>query len=98
MAYDVDALVGFYTGVLGVRVYGDVSVPDALGSASASSPRGCRVVRLSTRSGQWLKIARPRHVGRQGRKRVPDAGEQRLLRHVPGLRDRRVWSGSCKRA
>ena len=57
VARDVDALVGFYTGVLGMRVFGDVSVPEALGSASGLSPRGYRVVRLSTRSGQRLKIA-----------------------------------------
>ena len=58
VARDVDALVGFYTRVLEMRVYGDVSVPESMGAASGLSPQGYRVVRLSTRNGQRLKIAR----------------------------------------
>jgi catechol 2,3-dioxygenase-like lactoylglutathione lyase family enzyme len=72
VARDVDALVRFYVDVLGLTVYSDVSAPMDMGAASGLSPLGYRVVRLSTRNGQRIKIARaPDTVTSQAEARFP---------------------------
>lgn len=57
VAADVDALVRFYTDVLAMTVYSDVTVPVEASRRTGLSPDGYRVVRLSTSAGQRFKIA-----------------------------------------
>ncbi len=58
-AKDLDALLPFYTGVLGFAVHSDLVVAPDKGRASGLSPTGYRVVRLETDLGHRFKLAQP---------------------------------------
>jgi catechol 2,3-dioxygenase-like lactoylglutathione lyase family enzyme len=59
VAADIDALLSFYTEVLGLALVSDLTVPTATSSATGLAPDGYRVVRLETNRGDRLKLARP---------------------------------------
>jgi catechol 2,3-dioxygenase-like lactoylglutathione lyase family enzyme len=59
VAADIDALLPFYTEVLGLAVVSDLTVPTATSSATGLAPDGYRVVRLETNRGDRLKLACP---------------------------------------
>jgi catechol 2,3-dioxygenase-like lactoylglutathione lyase family enzyme len=59
VAADIDALLAFYVGVLGMRVVGDIKVPAATSRRTGLAPDGYRVVRLETDGGDRIKLARP---------------------------------------
>lgn len=56
---DLDALLPFYTEVLGFAVHSDLAVAPGKGRQSGLSPSGYRVVRLETDLGHRFKIAQP---------------------------------------
>lgn len=56
---DVDALLPFYTDVLGFAVHSDLVVAPDAGRRSGLSPSGYRVVRLETDLGHRFKLAQP---------------------------------------
>ncbi len=65
VAADVDTLVRFYTDVLAMTIYSDVTVPAAASRRTGLAPDGYRVVRLSTSAGQRFKIAHAPGTGRR---------------------------------
>lgn len=56
---DIDALLPFYTGVLGLELVSDIAVPAAKSVATGLAPGGYRIVRLETNLGDRLKLVRP---------------------------------------
>jgi catechol 2,3-dioxygenase-like lactoylglutathione lyase family enzyme len=58
VAGDIDALLPFYTDVLGLALLSDMAVPAAKSRATGLAPEGYRVVRLQTNRGDRLKLAR----------------------------------------
>lgn len=56
---DIDHLLPFYRDVLGLDVIGDIEMPAERSSTSGLAPDGYRVVRLESRWGDRLKLARP---------------------------------------
>lgn len=56
---DIDGLLPFYRDLLGLAVIGDIEMAAERSRASGLAPVGYRVVRLESRSGDRLKLARP---------------------------------------
>ncbi|GIK88250.1 MAG: hypothetical protein BroJett026_37310 [Betaproteobacteria bacterium] len=56
---DVDALLPFYTRVLGLALVTDIVAPAAVGRAAGLAPDGYRVVRLESNRGDRIKLAQP---------------------------------------
>ena len=56
---DIDALLPFYTEVLGFTVFSDLLVPPEKSAPTGLSPTGYRVVRLETNLGNRYKLAQP---------------------------------------
>ena len=56
---DIDHLLPFYRDVLGLDVIGDIEMSAERSSTSRLAPDGYRVVRLESRWGGRLKLARP---------------------------------------
>lgn len=56
---DIDAVLPFYTEVLGLSVLSDLSVSPAISRPAGLAQDGYRVVRLETARGDRLKLARP---------------------------------------
>ncbi len=56
---DLDALLPFYTEVLGFSVYSDLRVTAEKSRPTGLSPTGYRVVRLETNLGNRFKLAQP---------------------------------------
>jgi catechol 2,3-dioxygenase-like lactoylglutathione lyase family enzyme len=54
---DIDAVLPFYTGVLGLTVLSDVRASDVVSRAAGLASDGYRVVRLETPRGDRLKLA-----------------------------------------
>jgi catechol 2,3-dioxygenase-like lactoylglutathione lyase family enzyme len=67
---DIDALLPFYTGVLGMSVFSDIEMPSRVTCPTGLSPSGYRVVRLETNLGQRFKLAR---AGDAPEPRVPSS-------------------------
>jgi catechol 2,3-dioxygenase-like lactoylglutathione lyase family enzyme len=59
VADDIDAMLAFYAGVLGMRVLSDLRMGADKGRASGLAPEGYRIVRLESDHGDRLKLARP---------------------------------------
>jgi lactoylglutathione lyase len=55
VAQDIDALLPFYTELLGLSLIGDVTVPASTSRRSGLAPDGYRVVRLETDRGDRLR-------------------------------------------
>lgn len=56
---DIDRLLPFYRDLLGLDVIGDIEMLAERSRTSGLAPLGYRVVRLESRSGDRLKLARP---------------------------------------
>ena len=56
---DLDAMLPFYTGVLGLSVLSSIEVPAATSRSAGLAPDGYRVVRLQTSRGDRIKLATP---------------------------------------
>jgi catechol 2,3-dioxygenase-like lactoylglutathione lyase family enzyme len=67
---DIDALLPFYTRVLGMSVFSDIEMPSRVTRPTGLSPSGYRVVRLETNLGQRFKLAR---AGEAPEVRVPSS-------------------------
>src|SRR5512139_3183565 len=59
VAKDLDALLPFYTGVLGFIVFSDLLVTAAKSAPTGLTPDGYRVVRLETDLGNRFKLVQP---------------------------------------
>lgn len=59
VARDLDALLPFYTEVLGFAVFSDLHVPAEKSGPTGLTPTGYRVVRLETDRGNRFKLAQP---------------------------------------
>ncbi len=59
VAADIDAMLAFYVGVLGLAVLSDFDVPADKSLLTGLAPDGYRIVRLESNRGDRLKLARP---------------------------------------
>lgn len=57
---DLDAVLPFYTDVLGFTILSDIDVPAAKSAPTGLSPPGYRVVRLLTDRGDRVKLTQPK--------------------------------------
>jgi catechol 2,3-dioxygenase-like lactoylglutathione lyase family enzyme len=60
---DVEAMLRFYRDVLGFALLTDITMPATASRAAGLAPDGYRVVRLESRRGDRLKLARPSSPG-----------------------------------
>jgi catechol 2,3-dioxygenase-like lactoylglutathione lyase family enzyme len=70
VAADLDALVPFYTRVLGLALLTDITVGEATSRAAGLARRGYRVVRLEAGNGDRIKLAQSLEPAE--RPRAPD--------------------------
>ena len=55
----IDAMLEFYTGVLGLKLVGDAKATQELSARAGATPHGYRIVRLQTPYGERIKLAQP---------------------------------------
>jgi catechol 2,3-dioxygenase-like lactoylglutathione lyase family enzyme len=58
---DMEKMLGFYTGVLGLKIFADNEVPPEMTARIGQTPYGLRVVRLLTPHGEMVRLI---HVGK----------------------------------
>ena len=56
---DIDAMLEFYTGVLGLKLVSDAETTPELSTRFGATPHGYRIVRLQTPYGERIKLVRP---------------------------------------
>ena len=57
---DIERMIAFYTGVLGLEVINDAQTAPAMSTKFGAAPDGYRIVRLQTARGQKIKLVQPR--------------------------------------
>lgn len=57
---NIDAMLGFYTGVLGLTLVGDAETKPELSARFGATPHGYRIVRLQTPYGERIKLVQPK--------------------------------------
>ena len=67
---DIDRMLEFYTGVLGLELVSDAQTTPEMSKRSGATPYGYRIVRLQTPYGERIKLAQPVKPPRQNR--VPE--------------------------
>jgi catechol 2,3-dioxygenase-like lactoylglutathione lyase family enzyme len=56
---NIDAMLEFYTGVLGLKLVGDAKATPELSARAGATPHGYRIVRLQTPYGERIKLVQP---------------------------------------
>jgi catechol 2,3-dioxygenase-like lactoylglutathione lyase family enzyme len=56
---DIDAMLEFYIGVLGLKLVGDAKTTPELSARFGATPHGYRIVRLQTPYGERIKLVQP---------------------------------------
>ena len=56
---NIDAMLEFYTGVLGLKLVGDAKTTQELSARAGATPHGYRIVRLQTPYGERIKLVQP---------------------------------------
>ncbi len=67
---DIDRMLEFYTGVLGLTLVSDAQTTPEMSKRSGATPYGYRIVRLQTPYGERIKLVQPGKPPKQNR--VPD--------------------------
>jgi catechol 2,3-dioxygenase-like lactoylglutathione lyase family enzyme len=62
---DIDRMLEFYTGVLGLELVSDAQTTPEMSKRSGATPYGYRIVRLQTPYGERIKLAQPVNPPRQ---------------------------------
>lgn len=55
----IEAMLEFYTGVLGLKLVGDAKATPELSARAGATPHGYRIVRLQTPYGERIKLVQP---------------------------------------
>ena len=56
---DIDRMLDFYTGVLGLKLVGDAEASPEMSAKFGAAPNGFRVIRLQTPYGERIKLIHP---------------------------------------
>lgn len=67
---DIDRMLEFYTGVLGLELVSDAQTTPEMSKRSGAAPYGYRIVRLQTPYGERIKLVQPGKPPKQNR--VPE--------------------------
>ncbi len=67
---DIDPMLEFYTGVLGLTLVSDAKTTPEMSKRSGAAPYGYRIVRLQTPYGERIKLVQPGKPPKQNR--VPE--------------------------
>lgn len=59
VCHNIDTMIEFYTGVLGLKLVGDAETTPELSTRFGATPHGYRIVRLQTPYGERIKLVRP---------------------------------------
>ena len=59
MCNNIEAMLQFYTGVLGLKLVGDAKTTPELSARFGATPHGYRIVRLQTPYGERIKLVQP---------------------------------------
>lgn len=62
---DIDRMLEFYTGVLGLELVSDAQTTPEMSRRSGATPYGYRIVRLQTPYGERIKLAQPGKLPKQ---------------------------------
>jgi lactoylglutathione lyase len=62
---DIDRMLDFYTGVLGLTLVSDAKTTPEMSRRSGAAPDGYRIVRLQTPYGERIKLVQPRKPPKQ---------------------------------
>jgi lactoylglutathione lyase len=62
---DIDRMLDFYTGVLGLTLVSDAKTTPEMSRRSGATPDGYRIVRLQTPYGERIKLVQPRKPPKQ---------------------------------
>jgi catechol 2,3-dioxygenase-like lactoylglutathione lyase family enzyme len=57
---NIDPMLEFYTGVLGLKLVGDAEATPELSERFGATPHGYRIVRLQTSYGERIKLVQPK--------------------------------------
>lgn len=61
VCHNIDAMLEFYAGVLGLKLVGDARTAPELSTRFGATPHGYRIVRLQTSYGERIKLVQPNH-------------------------------------
>jgi catechol 2,3-dioxygenase-like lactoylglutathione lyase family enzyme len=59
VCHNIDAMLEFYIGVLGLTLVGDARTTPELSTRFGATPHGYRIVRLQTPNGERIKLVQP---------------------------------------
>ena len=65
MCIDIDRMLDFYTGALGLTLVSDAKTTPEMSRRSGATPDGYRIVRLQTPYGERIKLVQPRKPPKQ---------------------------------